>query len=76
MDESASISTDSGTLNLNSPTDCTQNHENVSPKIFGRSKNPYGHFCCVPGCPNQRGEDKISGIQRSYYRYKNKLGCW
>lgn len=37
--------------------------------MFGRSKNSYGHFCCVPGCPNQRGKDKISGIQRSYYRF-------
>lgn len=79
MDESASISTDSRALNLNSSTDCTQNCKNVSSQDVWQVKNSYGHFCCVPGCPNQRGKDKISGIQMSYYRFpsdQNQTRLW
>ena len=43
--------------------------QNTEPKMFGSTKKAYGDFCCVPGCSNQRGNDKINGWKWSYYRF-------
>ncbi|CAC5416253.1 unnamed protein product [Mytilus coruscus] len=42
--------------------------ENLHPKLCGKKKT-YGDYCCVPGCSNQRGKDKGSDIQKSYFRF-------
>ena len=47
--------------------DCS--NQNTEPKMFGSAKKAYGDFCCVPRCSNQRGNDKINGWKRSYYRF-------
>jgi hypothetical protein len=47
--------------------DCS--YQNTEPKMFGSTKKAYGDFCCVPGCSNQRGNDKINWWKRSYYRF-------
>ena len=47
--------------------DCSD--QNTEPKMFGSTKKAYEAFCCVPGCSNQRGNDKINGWKRSYYRF-------
>ena len=40
----------------------------TEPRVFGRRGNG-GDFCCVPGCSNQRGKDKVNGVKRSYYKF-------
>lgn len=43
------------------------------------SRSYGGHFCCVPGCSNQRTKDKARGVSRSYYRLpanKAELARW
>ena len=40
----------------------------TEPRVFGRRRNG-GDFCCVPGCSNQRGNDKVKGVKRSYYKF-------
>ena len=43
----------------------------TEPRVFGRRRNG-GDFCCVTGCSNQRGKDKVNadnGVKRSYYKF-------
>jgi hypothetical protein len=47
--------------------DCSD--QNTEPKMFGSTNKSYRDFCCIPGCSNQRGNDKINGWKRSYYRF-------
>ena len=47
--------------------DCSDQH--IEPKMFGSTKKASGDFCCVPGCSNQIGNDKMNGWKPLYYRF-------
>ena len=45
--------------------DCSDQH--IEPKMFGSTKKASGDFCCVPGCSNQIGNDKMNEWKPLYY---------
>jgi hypothetical protein len=47
--------------------DCS--NQNTEPKMFGRIKQSYVDFCCVPVVLIKEGMTTINWWERSYYRF-------